>query len=101
MLAACSPVDDLIPGPSGIGPDTDALLAARLAAGDHRALAEVFDRLGPAVHGVVLRVLGYHAGAQDVVHDVFVELCSPPRARLNPTIPRPQMTCHHPPVNST
>ena len=27
MLAACSPVDDLIPGPSGIGSDTDALLA--------------------------------------------------------------------------
>ena len=26
MLAACSPVDDLIPGPSGIGSDTDALL---------------------------------------------------------------------------
>lgn len=47
MLAAYSPVDDLIPGPSWIGPDTDALLAARLAAGDHRALTEVFDRLGP------------------------------------------------------
>jgi hypothetical protein len=47
VLAAYSPVDDLIPGPSGIGPDTDALLAARLAAGDHRALTEVFDRLGP------------------------------------------------------
>jgi hypothetical protein len=55
VLAACSPVDDLIPGPSGIGSDTDALLAARLAAGDHRALTEVLDRLG------------YHAGAQDVV----------------------------------
>lgn len=27
MLAAYSPVDDLIPGPSGMGPDTDALIA--------------------------------------------------------------------------
>jgi len=67
VLAACSPVDDLIPGPSGIGAETDALLAARLAAGDHRALTDMFDRLGPAVYGVALRVLGYHEGAQDVV----------------------------------
>ena len=41
MLAACSPVDDLIPGLSGIGSDTDDLLAARLTAGDHHALTEV------------------------------------------------------------
>jgi hypothetical protein len=27
VLAACSLVDDLIPGPSGMGPETDALLA--------------------------------------------------------------------------
>jgi RNA polymerase sigma-70 factor, ECF subfamily len=84
VLAACSPVDDLIPGPSGTGSDTDALLAARLAAGDHHALTEVFDRLGPAVYGVALRVLGYHAGAQDVVQDVFVELWSHP-GRYDPS----------------
>jgi RNA polymerase sigma-70 factor, ECF subfamily len=78
VLAGYSPVDDLIPGPSGIGSDADALVAARLAAGDHRALTEVVDRLGPAVYGVALRVLGYHAGAQDVVQDVFVELWSHP-----------------------
>jgi RNA polymerase sigma-70 factor, ECF subfamily len=57
---------------------TDALLAARLTAGDHRALAEVFDRLAPAVYSGALRVLGHHAAAQDVVQDVFVELWSHP-----------------------
>jgi RNA polymerase sigma-70 factor, ECF subfamily len=58
--------------------DTDALLAARLAAGDHLALQEVFDRLAPAVYGGAVRVLGHHAAAQDVVQDVFVELWSHP-----------------------
>lgn len=53
---------------------TDALLAARLAAGDDLALAEVIDRLGPAVYGAALRVLGEGSAAQDVVQDVFVEL---------------------------
>jgi RNA polymerase sigma-70 factor, ECF subfamily len=52
----------------------DALLAARLAAGDDHALAEIFDRLGPAVYGGALRVLGNGATAQDVVQEVFVQL---------------------------
>jgi RNA polymerase sigma-70 factor (ECF subfamily) len=59
---------------------TDALLAARLAAGDEWALAEAFDLLAPAVHRAALRVLGDGAAAQDVVQDVFVELwCHPGR----------------------
>jgi RNA polymerase sigma-70 factor (ECF subfamily) len=62
---------------------TDALLAARLAAGDDRALAEVFDDLAPTVYGAALRVLGEGAAAQDVVQDVFVELWSHPD-RYNP-----------------
>ena len=57
---------------------SDALLAARLAAGDDRALAEVFDQLGPSVYGGALRVLGNDSAAQDVVQDVFVELWSHP-----------------------
>ncbi len=57
----------------GVG-GSDALVAARLAAGDDHALAEVFDRLASAVYGAALRVLGNGAAAQDVVQDVFVEL---------------------------
>jgi RNA polymerase sigma-70 factor (ECF subfamily) len=58
----------------------DASLCARLAAGDDRALAEVLDRLGAAVHAVALAVLGEAAAAQDVVQEVFVDLwCHPQR----------------------
>src|SRR5216684_4398116 len=62
---------------------SDALLAARLAAGDDRALADAFDRLAPSVYGGALRVLGNGSAAQDVVQDVFVELWSHPD-RYNP-----------------
>jgi RNA polymerase sigma-70 factor (ECF subfamily) len=64
---------------------SDALVAARLAAGDERALGEVFDRLAPAVYGAALRVLGDQAAAQDVVQDVFVELWSRP-GRYDPAV---------------
>jgi RNA polymerase sigma-70 factor (ECF subfamily) len=58
--------------------DRDLVLAARLAAGDDRALAELFDLLGPAVHSAALSVLRDRSAAQDVVQDVFVELWSSP-----------------------
>ena len=61
----------------GVG-GMDALLAARLAAGDERALAEVFDGLARSVYGSALRVLGDNSAAQDVVQDVFVELWTHP-----------------------
>ncbi len=57
---------------------SDALLTARLAAGDDHALAEVFDRLAPVVYGAALRVLGEDSAAQDVAQDVFVELWTHP-----------------------
>lgn len=56
----------------------DALLAARLAAGDVHALAEIFDCLAPAVYVAALRVLGQGTAAQDVVQDVFVDVWSHP-----------------------
>ena len=59
---------------------TDALLAARLAAGDEHALAEIFDRLGATVHAAAACVVGDHGGAQDIVQDVFADLwCHPGR----------------------
>ena len=64
---------------------SDALLAARLTAGDDRALGEVFDHFAPAVLGAALRVLGDEAAAQDVVQDVFVELWSRP-GRYDPAV---------------
>ena len=61
----------------GVG-GTDAVLAARLVAGDDHALAEVFDALAYSVYGSALRVLGDDSAAQDVVQDVFVELWTRP-----------------------
>lgn len=59
---------------------SDSVLAARLAAGDDRALAEVFDVHADAVHQSAFMVLGTAAAAQDVVQDVFVDLwCHPQR----------------------
>jgi RNA polymerase sigma-70 factor (ECF subfamily) len=57
-----------------------SLLTSRLAAGDDRALAEVFDEFAAAVHATALQILGDPAAAQDVVQDVFVDLwCRPER----------------------
>jgi len=92
VIATCFPAGNPVLVRSGIGPclaagngasvpdvgGTDALLAARLAAGDDLALAEAFDTLAPAVYSGALRVLGHHAAAQDVVQDVFVQLWSHP-----------------------
>jgi RNA polymerase sigma-70 factor, ECF subfamily len=61
------------------------LLAARLAAGDDRALAEVIDALGPPVYAAAMQVLGQAAAAQDVVQEVFVDLWRQPQ-RYDPTL---------------
>jgi len=59
---------------------SEALLVARLAAGDDWALAEVIELFGRAVYETALRVVADDASAQDVVQDVFVELwCRPER----------------------
>lgn len=64
---------------------SDALLSARLSAGDGLALAEAFDRFASAVYGAALRVLRNEAAAQDVVQDVFVDLWSHP-GRYDPAL---------------
>jgi RNA polymerase sigma-70 factor (ECF subfamily) len=61
------------------------VLAARLAAGDDHALAEVFDTLGHSVYGSALRVLGDNSAAQDIVQEVFVELWRHP-GRYDPAV---------------
>lgn len=57
---------------------SDCLTAARLAAGDQRALAEVFDHLAPAVYAAARRLVADVSLAEDVVQDVFVDLWSHP-----------------------
>ena len=45
---------------------TDAVLAARLAAGDDQALAEAFDALAHSVYRSAVRVLGDNSAAQEI-----------------------------------
>jgi RNA polymerase sigma-70 factor, ECF subfamily len=77
MMAGHCPVPAGRASVQGVG-GTDAVLAARLAAGDERALTEVFDSLARSVYGSALRVLGDNGAAEDVVQDVFVELWTRP-----------------------
>jgi RNA polymerase sigma-70 factor, ECF subfamily len=65
--------------------EADALLMARLCAGDDEALAEIIDRLGPAMYGAAARILGPTASAQDVVQEVLVELWTRP-GRYDPSL---------------
>jgi RNA polymerase sigma-70 factor, ECF subfamily len=82
LMTGTLPADGTCASVPAVG-GTDALLASRLAAGDDQALTEVFDRLGPAVYGAALRIVGDGAAAQDVAQDVFVELWRHPD-RYNP-----------------
>ena len=63
--------------------ENDELFAARLAAGDEEAIADVYDAHGPAVFRVAWRVLGAAASAEDVVQEVFVALWRRPE-RFSP-----------------
>jgi len=51
-----------------------ASLLARVARGDADALAMLYDQTVPAVHGIVLRILGDSAAAEEVTADVFVQV---------------------------
>jgi RNA polymerase sigma-70 factor (ECF subfamily) len=52
---------------------TDVRLMAALAGGDRQALGQLYDRQGPLLLALGLRMLGDRAVAEDVLHDVFLE----------------------------
>src|SRR5438094_865151 len=52
----------------------EAGLAAGLAAGNHEALAELYDRYAGLAYGVAMRVLGDPARAEDAVQDAFMNV---------------------------
>ncbi|MEW6754532.1 MAG: RNA polymerase sigma factor, partial [Candidatus Latescibacterota bacterium] len=53
--------------------DKDAVLIARVLAGDRNAFGDLAERYAPLVHGVVLERLRSRADAEDVVQEVFVK----------------------------
>ena len=56
----------------------DAERAARIAAGDHEALTELFHEFGGAVKSVAFRVIRDETMAEDVVQDTFVAFWKAP-----------------------
>lgn len=50
------------------------LLIARCKAGDEQAFRELFRRYQGQVYNVVLRILGDHPDAEDVVQEVFIHV---------------------------
>jgi RNA polymerase sigma-70 factor (ECF subfamily) len=52
--------------------DADVVLAA--AAGDRAALAVLYDRHAPLLLGLGIKILGNRREAEDLVHDVFLEV---------------------------
>lgn len=57
---------------------TDVELVDAIAKEDQSALAAVYERFGPAVHGTALRVLGDRGRAEDVTQGVFLALWQGP-----------------------
>jgi RNA polymerase sigma-70 factor (ECF subfamily) len=58
----------------------EALLVARIAAGDDSALASLYDRFASLVHGIAFRVTCERGLAEEVVQDVFTALWERPGA---------------------
>lgn len=54
--------------------DDPVALMARVAAGDERAFADLYDQLASLVYGVVRRVVRDASQSEEVAQEVFVEL---------------------------
>jgi RNA polymerase sigma-70 factor, ECF subfamily len=54
--------------------DSDESLVVGAAGGDANALARLYDRYGPSLLSAGERILGGRRDAEDLLHDVFVEV---------------------------
>jgi RNA polymerase sigma-70 factor, ECF subfamily len=64
-----------IPGKNGgMADPEDAHLLQQLAAGDHNALAILYDRHSTLLYTVIIRIVDEPAEAQDLLHDLYVSL---------------------------
>ena len=69
MIERLSSPRDVAPAVAG-----DAALVAAIAAGDRDALARLYDTYSPLLFGLAKRMLGNVAAAEDLIHDVFLEV---------------------------
>ena len=71
---------NLVSGATGLSlarPQSDAEEAALIqgvAGGDERAFASLYDRYGPILFGLLLRILHSRAEAEDVLQEVFLQV---------------------------
>ena len=54
--------------------EEEPALVAAIASGDQRALGALYDRHAPLLFGLAKRMLGNAAAAEDLLHDVFLEV---------------------------
>jgi RNA polymerase sigma-70 factor (ECF subfamily) len=54
--------------------NSDQQLVSRIASGDSAAFAEFYDRHAPGVLGLLLRLLGQRADADDVLQETFLQV---------------------------
>jgi RNA polymerase sigma-70 factor (ECF subfamily) len=60
--------------PDSQAPGGDVALVAAIATGDRQALAALYDLHAPMLLGLAKRILGHAAPAEDLIHDVFLEV---------------------------
>ena len=53
--------------------DLDRTCVSRMSAGDPRALEELYDRHSPILYGLVLRIVGRVADAEEVLQDTWLQ----------------------------
>jgi RNA polymerase sigma-70 factor (ECF subfamily) len=54
-------------------PDLDRTCIGRMAAGDTRALEELYDRHAPMLYGLVVRIVGKASDAEEVLQDAWLQ----------------------------
>jgi RNA polymerase sigma-70 factor, ECF subfamily len=72
MLVAMPPSEPLRPAEAA--PIADGELVRRVAEGDRDALGELYDRYGALLVGVGVRILRSRRDAEDIAHDVYLEV---------------------------
>ena len=67
----------------------DLRLVGQVAGGDREAFARLFDRHSPLVLGVLTRMLGERASAEEILQETFLQVWQQAR-RFSPQLARPR-----------
>lgn len=70
------------PSPSSYATSSDMALLEQIAAGDRDALLQLFDRQYPIASAAAYAVLGRYELADEVVHDIFLQVWRHPELLL-------------------